>query len=80
MLLPLNRIELQQMVTAIRHVEAALGTGIKAPAPCELPNISVARKSVVAARSLPAGHRLVNGDLDHQAARQRARPKASAER
>ena len=52
------------MVAAIRHVEAALGSGIKAPAPCELPNISVARKSVVAARSLPKGHRLAAGDLD----------------
>ena len=52
------------MVAAIRHVEAALGTGIKAPAPCELPNLSVARKSVVAARSLPTGHLLATGDLD----------------
>ncbi len=56
--------ELQQMVAAIRHVEVALGTGIKGPAPCELPNLSVARKSVVAARSLPAGHQLATGDLD----------------
>jgi N-acetylneuraminate synthase len=56
--------ELQQMVVAIRHVEAALGTGIKAPAPCELRNLSVARKSVVAARLLPAGHQLRIGDLD----------------
>ena len=56
--------ELQQMVNAIRHVEVALGDGIKGPAPCELPNISVARKSLVAARDLPAGHRLVAGDLD----------------
>jgi N-acetylneuraminate synthase len=56
--------ELQQMVTAIRHVEAALGNGIKTPAPCEVPNISVARKSVVAARSLPLGHRLAASDLD----------------
>jgi N,N'-diacetyllegionaminate synthase len=56
--------ELQQMVTSIRHVEAALGTGIKVPAPCELPNLSVARKSVVAARALPAGHQLAPGDLD----------------
>jgi sialic acid synthase SpsE len=52
------------MVAAIRHVEAALGTGIKAPAACELPNLSVARKSVVAARSLPAGHQLTTEDLD----------------
>lgn len=56
--------ELQQMVAAIRHVEVALGTGIKAPAPCELPNLSVARKSVVAARSLPAGHQIATGDVD----------------
>jgi N,N'-diacetyllegionaminate synthase len=60
----LEPIELQQMVTAIRHVEAALGSGIKAPARCELPNISVARKSVVAARTLPAGHQLATGDLE----------------
>jgi len=60
----LEPVELRQMVTAIRHVEAALGTGIKAPAPCELPNISVARKSVVAARTLPAGHQLATGDLE----------------
>jgi N,N'-diacetyllegionaminate synthase len=56
--------ELEQMVAAIRHVEAALGNGIKTPAPCELPNLPVARKSVVAARSLPTGHLLVTGDLD----------------
>jgi N,N'-diacetyllegionaminate synthase len=56
--------ELKQMVAAIRHVEAALGTGIKSPAPCELPNISVARKSVVAARELTAGHQLTAADLE----------------
>lgn len=60
----LEPAELLQMVAAIRNVEAALGTGIKAPAPCELPNLPVARKSVVATRSLPAGHRLAAGDLD----------------
>ncbi len=59
----LEPLELQQMVTAIRHVEAALGSGIKAPAPCELPNISVARKSLVASCALPSGHRLEAGDL-----------------
>jgi N,N'-diacetyllegionaminate synthase len=60
----LEPVELQQMVASIRHVEVALGTGIKSPAPCELPNISVARKSIVAARALPAGHPLEAGDLD----------------
>jgi N,N'-diacetyllegionaminate synthase len=56
--------ELRRMVTAIRNVENALGTGIKRPAKCELPNISVARKSVVAARELPAGHKLEASDMD----------------
>jgi N-acetylneuraminate synthase len=60
----LEPLELRKMVEAIRHVEAALGTGIKAPAPCELPNLPIARKSVVVARSLPAGHQLEQGDLD----------------
>jgi N,N'-diacetyllegionaminate synthase len=60
----LEPAELRQMVAAIRHVEVALGTGIKSPAPCEVHNISVARKSIVAARALPAGHRLVTEDLD----------------
>jgi N-acetylneuraminate synthase len=60
----LEPMELRQMVGAIRHVEAALGSGIKAPAPCELPNISVARKSVVASRALPAGYKLATGDLE----------------
>ncbi len=60
----LEPAELQQMVAAIRHVEVALGTGIKAPAACELPNLAVARKSVVAARSLSMGHQLATGDLE----------------
>jgi len=60
----LEPVELQRMVAAIRRVEAALGTGIKAPAPCELPNLSIARKSVVASHSLPAGHQLASGDLE----------------
>ena len=60
----LEPAELQQMVMAIRHVEDSLGTGIKRPAKCEVPNISVARKSVVAARALPAGHKLEEADMD----------------
>lgn len=55
--------ELKAMVTAIRHVEAALGDGIKAPAACELSNMGVARKSVVARHSMPKGHVLSTEDL-----------------
>ncbi|MGA8741795.1 MAG: N-acetylneuraminate synthase [Terracidiphilus sp.] len=55
--------ELKQMVSAIRHVESALGNGIKTPAKCEIPNMSVARKSLVASRTLQAGHKLEPDDL-----------------
>jgi sialic acid synthase SpsE len=54
---------LKLMVEAIRNVEAAMGDGIKRPAACEVPNISVARKSIVASRPMPAGHRLHASDL-----------------
>ncbi len=47
--------ELKAMVDAIRATEAALGSGIKAVAPSEAPNIVVARKSIVAARPIKAG-------------------------
>jgi N,N'-diacetyllegionaminate synthase len=60
----LEPADFAQMVASIRHVESALGTGIKAPAPCELPNLLVARKSIVAARAMPAGYQLGFGDLD----------------
>ena len=59
----LEPAEFREMISAIRHVEAAMGSGIKAPAPCEIPNMAVVRKSVVATRPLAAGHRLSADDL-----------------
>jgi N,N'-diacetyllegionaminate synthase len=56
--------ELRALVAAIRDVEAALGDGIKRPVPSELPVRDVARKSLVAARDLPAGAVLTREDLD----------------
>ncbi len=47
--------ELKALVEAIRNVEASLGDGIKLPAPCEVKNMSIARKSVVATRDIRAG-------------------------
>jgi len=47
--------ELKAMVDAIRHVEAALGDGIKRPGRSELGNRSIARKSLVASRAIRAG-------------------------
>jgi N-acetylneuraminate synthase len=47
--------ELAALVRAVREVEAALGAGIKAPSPLELPNRPIARRSLVAARPVRAG-------------------------
>ncbi len=55
--------ELAALVRAVRDVEAALGDGIKRPAPSELPVRDVARKSLVAARDLAAGSVLRQEDV-----------------
>lgn len=47
--------ELKAMVKGIRNVTKALGDGIKRPAPGELKNMAVARKSIVAARAIRKG-------------------------
>ena len=47
--------ELKSMVTAIRNIEKAMGTGIKNPSPSELKNKPIARKSLVAARNIAKG-------------------------
>ena len=55
--------ELAKLVGDIRRVETALGTGIKQPSPSEFPNRQIVRKSLVAARNLPAGHILETDDI-----------------
>jgi N,N'-diacetyllegionaminate synthase len=47
--------ELKEMVHSIRLVEAALGSGIKAPSPSEAKNINIARKSLVASKNIKKG-------------------------
>ncbi len=47
--------ELTSLIEQVRHIEAAMGDGVKAPAPSEIPNIEVARKSIVAARPIKKG-------------------------
>lgn len=47
--------ELASMVSAIRNVELAMGSGEKKPAECELKNMAVARKSIIASRSIKKG-------------------------
>jgi N,N'-diacetyllegionaminate synthase len=47
--------ELKAMVQAIRNIEKALGDGMKKPSPSESKNKPIARKSIVAARSIRKG-------------------------
>jgi N,N'-diacetyllegionaminate synthase len=54
--------ELCAMVAAARNVEAALGTGVKAPAASERNTAAVARKSLVASRDIAAGTP-ITGDM-----------------
>ena len=51
----LDPAEFKAMVDAVRHVEAALGDGHKHLTESEAPNKAVARKSIVAARTIKAG-------------------------
>ncbi len=59
----LNPAELKAMVEGIRQVEAALGDGRKVPAPSEVKNIAIARRSIVARRAVAAGAAFGDGDL-----------------
>lgn len=55
--------ELTALVQGVRSIEAALGHGRKEPAPSERNTAEVARRSIVAAADLPAGHILKANDL-----------------
>jgi N,N'-diacetyllegionaminate synthase len=47
--------ELAAMIKAIRNVELAMGNDEKKPAECEKKNMAVARKSIIASRSIKKG-------------------------
>lgn len=47
--------ELKEMILAIRNIEKALGDGVKRASPPELKNRAIARKSIVAQRSIGKG-------------------------
>lgn len=55
--------DLARMVSGIREVEEALGDGRIAPRECEQPLLTGARRSIAAARDLPAGTILTAPDL-----------------
>lgn len=47
--------ELKAMVKAIRNIELALGSSIKKPSKSEIPNMQIARKSIVACKDINKG-------------------------
>ncbi len=55
--------ELKALVTAIRHVERALGHGVKRPSASEAKNLVIARKSLIAAQDIKKGALLTAGNL-----------------
>jgi N,N'-diacetyllegionaminate synthase len=55
--------EIKAMVHAIRNIEQALGSSEKKPSASETPNITVARKSIVAARKIAKGEILSEKNL-----------------
>ena len=55
--------ELKAMVSAIRNIEQALGSGHKTISESERKNIEIARKSIVAARFIEAGELLTEENL-----------------
>lgn len=59
----LEPADLKAMVSAIRHTEAALGSGRKDVSPSERKNIAIARKSIIAARPISKGERLGSDNL-----------------
>ena len=59
----LEPAELKNMVSSIRHIEQALGDGIKKVSDSERANISVARKSIVAACPIKKGDLLRENNL-----------------
>lgn len=55
--------ELADLVRAVRHVEAALGDGVKRPTESEKKNIVAARKSIVARRKIQKGEMLTEENI-----------------
>jgi N,N'-diacetyllegionaminate synthase len=55
--------ELKAMVDSIRHIELALGDGMKQPAESEKKNMAIARKSIIALKDIKAGELFTEENL-----------------
>jgi N,N'-diacetyllegionaminate synthase len=56
--------QLKHLVEGVRIAHAALGDGNKEPAECEVANLPLIRRSLVASRKLSAGDRLTREMID----------------
>ncbi|MFN3200607.1 MAG: N-acetylneuraminate synthase family protein [Bradymonadia bacterium] len=61
--LSMNPEELAALVKSVDRLKAAIGDGVKAPQPSELPLREIIRKGVMVARDLPEGHVITAADL-----------------
>jgi sialic acid synthase SpsE len=59
----LEPLELESLVRSIRETSVSLGEGIKAPQDCELENMVVARKSIVASEDIRKGDMLTEENI-----------------
>ena len=59
----LEPIEFKNMVSSIRNIEKAMGDGAKKPSHSEIPNILIARRSLVAAKKVSKGSIFQNEDI-----------------
>ncbi len=60
----LDKHQLKAMVSAVRTVEQAMGSGVKRPMPNEMNNRDIARKTVVAACNIAKGEKYTKNNLD----------------
>jgi len=59
----LNPQELKSMVKAVRNIELAMGSGVKAASPSECKNKSIVRKSIVASRNISKGESFTGANI-----------------
>ena len=55
--------ELKAMVSAIRNIEKAMGSGVKKPSHSETNNIVVVRKSIIAKKDIKKGEKFSEENL-----------------
>lgn len=60
----LDPVELKAMVSAVRNIEVSIGNGEKIPTKSELKNKIVARRSIVASRSIKVGEKFTENNID----------------